>query len=76
MTPYKNLWGDSNVVAYQNWNDFIIVQFWWSGTYTIYTYTLVSAGFSAVETMKKLAEAGRWLNSYISTHKPWFASKR
>ena len=76
MIPYKNLWGDSNVVAYQNWNDFIIVQFWGSGTYTIYTYTYVSAGSSVVETMKRLANAGRWLNSYISTNKPWYATRR
>ena len=74
MTSYKNLWGNSNVVAYSYWSDFIKVEFA-SGTYTIYTYTYGSAGSSAVETMKRLADAGSGLNSYIATHKPWYASK-
>lgn len=75
MITYRNLWGDSNVIAYQNWADFIIVQFK-SGTHTIYTYTYGSAGSSVVEHMKRLAEAGHWLNSYISTHRPNYDSKR
>lgn len=75
MTPYKNLWWDSNVVSYTYWNDFITVNFA-SGTYTIYTYTYISAGSSSVDHMKKLADSWHWLNSYISTHKPWYASKR
>ena len=75
MIPYKNLWGNSNVVAYQNWADFIIIQFA-SWTHTIYTYTYSSAWASAIETMKNLAYNGYWLNSYISTYKPSYISKK
>lgn len=74
MEPYKNLGGDSNVVAYKTGEDRIIVQFA-SGQWTTYTYTYTSAGSSAVETMKSLAHAGHGLNSYIGTHKPRYASK-
>jgi len=78
MTPYKNLGGDSNVVAYANWADFIIVQFKPNKSHscTTYTYTYQSAGAQAIEDMKKLADAGRWLNAYINKHKPGFSSKK
>jgi hypothetical protein len=75
MQPYRNLSGQSNVKAYQLGGDFIIVEFM-SGRETIYEYTYVSAGMQAIETMKNLAIRGSGLNSYISTHKPGYASKR
>ena len=75
MVPYKNLSGKSGVLAYENSNDYIIIQFK-EGRETIYTYTYQSAGISAIGTMKKLALAGSGLNSYVSTNKPGYSSKR
>jgi len=63
IEPYKNLAGDSAVVAYEIENDAIKVQFrdgW------IYTYNAESAGHSNIEHMKTLASAGSGLNSFIS----------
>lgn len=63
IEPYKNLGGDSAVVAYEIENDAIKVQFrdgW------IYTYNAESAGHSNIEHMKTLASAGSGLNSFIS----------
>ena len=74
MKPYKNLNGDSNITAYQLGTDNIVVKFQ-SGRWTLYTYTYQSAGSTAVETMKSLAQQGHGLNSYISTHKPGYSSK-
>ncbi len=78
LTPYKNLGWDSNVVAYENGADFIVVQFWNSkpGSPYIYTYTYMSASQLAIEEMKKLALTWHWLNSYIWTHRPKYLSKR
>lgn len=75
MIPYKNLGGDSWVIAYQYGTDFITVQFK-EGTHTIYTYNYTSAGSFAIEKMKELADVWRGLNSYISTHKPPYISKK
>ena len=74
MEPYKNLSGQSGVLAYGIGATYIIVQFN-AGQYTFYKYTYVSAGSSAVETMKSLAQQGQGLNSYISTYKPGYSSK-
>jgi hypothetical protein len=60
---YKNLGGDSNVVAYEIGSDSIKVQF---GDGSLYTYTYQSAGQSTIEQMKALAIAGQGLNSFIS----------
>jgi hypothetical protein len=73
MEPYKNLGGDSAVVAYEMGNDFIKVQFrdgW------IYTYNDESAGHNNIEHMKTLASAGSGLNGFISSVvKEQYASK-
>ena len=64
MEPYKNLGGNSAVIAYEIGSDFIKVQFhdgW------IYTYNDESAGHENIEYMKTLASAGRGLNGFIST---------
>ncbi len=74
MQTYANLSGESNVIAFENGSDYIIVQFA-NGKETFYKYTYASAGGNAVETMKSLALAGRGLNSYISTNKPAYAMK-
>ena len=63
MEIYKNLGGDSGIVSYEFIPDGIKVKFrdgW------IYTYTYQSTGQSNIEHMKRLAIAGRGLNSFIS----------
>ena len=57
MTPYRNLGGNSNVLAYEANADSIHVLFK-SGVYP---------GLAIVEKMKFLAAQGRGLNSYISS---------
>jgi len=62
MESYKNLGGDSNVIAYEIGTDYIKVQF---GDGSIYLYTYESAGQSNIERMKSLAIEGEGLNSFI-----------
>lgn len=62
MKLYKNLGGNSNVLAYLNGEDYIDVQF---GDGMIYRYSYQSAGVDKVEHMKALAVQGQGLNSYI-----------
>lgn len=66
MTPYRNLNGDSNVVAYEANEDSIHVIFK-NGTCRNYLYNVVHPGSAVVEQMKALAVQGRGLNSYISS---------
>lgn len=66
MTPYKNLGGDSNVEAYEITEASIHVRFK-SGKQRNYLYDSVKPGISVVNLMKKLADQGCGLNSYIST---------
>lgn len=74
MQPYKNLSGQSEVIAYENGDDYIKVQFA-TGYWKLYTYTNMSAGSSVIEHMQLLAENGQGLKSYISKNKPIYASK-
>lgn len=62
MKCYANLGGNSNVVSYDYGDTYIIVRF---GTGKPYTYSYESAGKVNIETMKKLADSGRGLNSFI-----------
>jgi len=64
MTRYGNLSGDSGVTAYELAPGRITVQFQdgWK-----YEYTTRSAGAADVETMHRLAQAGRGLSTFIST---------
>ena len=64
MEPYKNLGGDSGIVAYETGPDCITVQFHDGGRY-LYTYE--SAGRHNVEHMKMLAANGRGLATFINT---------
>ena len=64
MERYKNLGGDSGVVAYENGPDFIRVQF---SDGAIYLYTYLSASSQNIEYMKQLARNGQGLNSFINT---------
>jgi hypothetical protein len=63
MKRYRNLSGDSGVVAYQVLNDGITVKFR-SGDFYLYDYA--TTGRQEVEDMKRLAVAGRGLSTYIS----------
>ena len=60
MERYKNLNGDSGVTNFEIGTDWIKV---WFNKWYLYTYA--SAGSSNIEEMKKLAVAGRGLNSFI-----------
>lgn len=64
MEPYKNLGGDSGVVAYETGLDFIKVRF---SDGSIYLYNYQSAGGHNIEHMKVLATSGKGLNSFITT---------
>lgn len=65
MTPYKNLNGDSNVVAYEIRDDGIVVVFA-NGQWRNYLYDSSKPGTAEVENLKALAIQGRGLNSHIS----------
>ncbi len=74
MESYANVSGQSGIVAYQIGTDCITVQFK-SGRHVLYLYSYSSAGNTAIETMKKLAQNGQGLHSYISTNCPDYVSR-
>ena len=63
MKSYRNLGGDSGIIAYEDGADFIKVKF---SDGSLYEYTYTIPGIDEVEHMKQLAEQGQGLNSYIS----------
>jgi len=63
MERYKNVGGDSGVTGYEIGSDYIRVQF---SDGSVYLYTYASAGSNNIEQMKKLAKAGKGLNSFIN----------
>ena len=63
MEHYKNLGGDSGVVAYEIGLGSIMVQF---KDGSVYLYTNQSAGAASIAEMQRLAKAGQGLNSFIS----------
>ena len=65
MTKYKNLSGESGIIAYEIGSDFIRIQF---ADKEIYLYTENSTGAAHIAKMKELAEKGRGLNTYINQH--------
>lgn len=65
MERYKNLGGDSAVVAFEIGEGSITVQFN-GGRYRNYLYTVASAGAAIIAEMQRLARAGHGLNSYIT----------
>jgi hypothetical protein len=74
MEHYKNLGGNSGVIAYEISADSIKVQF---NTGSIYLYTYQSARKNNIEYMKQLAANGIGLNSFISrVAKKLYASKQ
>jgi len=62
MVAYKNIDGDSSITAYEIGSDFIKVKF---SSGKVYQYTYQSAGSANIEHMKKLAQNGNGLNSFI-----------
>lgn len=73
MERYRNLGGDSGVVAYDIGEDSITVEF---SDGSVYLYTYQSAGGHNIEQMKELAVAGRGLNSFINKYvRKQYASK-
>lgn len=66
MIFYKDINGDSGVLAYEIGADFIDVQF--KGTSKVYRYSYQSAGRESVERMKSLAKSGDGLNSFINNN--------
>lgn len=76
MKPYQDMEGESGIFAYEFGDDWIDVQF--KGGH-IYRYCAVDIGSAAVRKMKRLAEAGDGLNTYINTHssvKEGYSEKR
>ena len=65
MRPYRNLNGNSGVVAYEVGADFIRVTF---NTAGVYRYTDANSGRRNVEEMKGLAFAGVGLATFINAH--------
>lgn len=62
MLKYKDIDGDSWIIEYEIWVDFIDVKF---NSWKVYTYSYSSAWEKHIEDMKILASVWNWLNSYI-----------
>lgn len=73
MNPYANLSANSGVSAYELDPGRIVVEFRNGDTYE---YNETSAGKAAIETMHRLAKAGRGLSTFIARHDPPYARKR
>lgn len=64
MKTYKNLSGNSGVVAYETGKTFIHIKF--KGESGIYTFNYKRPGRETVEHMKALALKGKGLNTFIT----------
>lgn len=62
MKTYRDLNNDSGITAYEISDNSIAVRF---KTGAVYLYNYSSTGITDIEEMKKLAESGDGLNSYI-----------
>jgi hypothetical protein len=65
MERYRNLSGDSGVDAYELGDDFIKVRF---KPGVVYWYTSASIGARHLAVLKRLAQRGQGLGTYISQH--------
>jgi hypothetical protein len=65
MQRYKNISGNSGVIAYQTGRDCITIEF---EDGAIYRYTCKSAGRANIEQMKALAAAGKGLSTFVVRH--------
>lgn len=64
MKTYKNLSGNSGVVAYETGEKYIKIKF--EGESGIYTFNYKRPGRQQVEKMKAMALKGQGLSTYIS----------
>ncbi|RZJ68195.1 MAG: hypothetical protein EOO50_01900 [Flavobacterium sp.] len=64
MKVYANKKGDSGVLAYEVGRDFIRLRF--RDSDKIYTYSNESAGMQNVTSMKRLAESGKGLSTFVT----------
>ncbi len=65
MKPYKDSNGDSGIIEYEYGDNWISLKIKYGG---VYTYRSARVGATHIATMKRLADAGDGLNSYINTH--------
>lgn len=65
LTRYRDINGDSGISAYKYGNDWIRVQFRNGG---VYEYQASKIGQSHINELKRLADSGDGLNTYISTN--------
>jgi len=65
MERYKNLSGNSGVAAYESGPDYIKIKFREGGVY-LYNYSVT--GRDNVERMKKVAEEGKGLSTFINKY--------
>lgn len=65
MKQYKNTGGNSGALSYEIMADSIKIEF---QDGSIYLYTYHSAGKNNVEQMKKLAEKGQGLTTFINVN--------
>ena len=63
MPRYLNKHGDSPIIAYESGPTWILVRY---QDGRVYRYTNASTGTTHVRAMKRLAEAGEGLSTYIS----------
>ena len=66
MKKYLNISGKSGVLSYEIGKDYIAILF--IGEPSTYVYSHAVTGRRHVEKMKRLAEAGSGLSTYISQH--------
>ena len=65
MKSYHDRGGDSGIAAYEYGADWIRIRFRKGGTYD---YRSSIIGAAHVRAMKRLADSGRGLNTYINMH--------
>jgi hypothetical protein len=65
MKPYQNLSRDSGISAYEYGPGWIHLKFSHGGTYE---YTRTSIGKVHLQKLKRLADSGKGLNTFINTH--------
>ena len=66
MKPYKDLSGTSGILAYSIGKDFIKIVF--ESDPVPYVYSWKKPGKTKVERMKRLAESGKGLATYINKY--------
>ena len=65
MRKYKNLDGNSGIFAWEEGNDYIIVQF---SDFEKYLYNYIKPGKTLVEKMKQFAVKGKGLATFINKY--------